>query len=71
MDTVSQPLLVRISDVRHFVPIGKTKTYELIADGTLESVKVGGLRLIKMSSLRRLADSVDAVAATRDRVRSR
>lgn len=34
--------------------IGRSKTYDLIADGTLDSVFVGGRRLIVIDSWRRL-----------------
>jgi hypothetical protein len=35
--------------------IGKTKLGELIAEGELESVRIGARRLVKIASIRRLA----------------
>lgn len=49
-------LLLSISEVHRVFPLGRTRIYELINDGTLESVKVGKRRFIKMSSLRKLAE---------------
>jgi excisionase family DNA binding protein len=43
--------------------IGRSKTYELIANGTLDSVFVGGRRLIVVDSWRRLV--VAELAAAR------
>lgn len=35
--------------------IGKTKLGELIAEGTLETVRIGARRLVRISSVERLA----------------
>lgn len=48
-------LLATIAETKGLTGLGKTKIYDLIDDGTLESVKVGSRRLVKMSSIRRLA----------------
>jgi excisionase family DNA binding protein len=61
MDTVSnnhEPapgpaiLSVRVSDAMRLTGIGKTKIFELIANGTLKTTLVGRRRLILYASLR-------------------
>jgi hypothetical protein len=49
-------LAVRISDATRLAGIGKTKLFELIANGTLETTTVGRRRLILYRSLRRLIE---------------
>lgn len=34
--------------------LGRTKTFELIADGTVESIKIGKKRLVRLRSIRQL-----------------
>lgn len=48
-------LLATIAETKDMTGLGKTKIYDLIDDGTLESIKVGSRRLVKMSSIHRLA----------------
>jgi excisionase family DNA binding protein len=48
------PLAVRISDATRLTGIGKTKLFELIAEGKLETASIGRRRLILYSSLQRL-----------------
>lgn len=43
-----------ISRFCEMIGIGKTKTYELINDGSLETIKLGRRRLILMRSVRKL-----------------
>ena len=54
-DTQLPMLAVRVSDATRLTGIGKTKLFELIADGTLETTCVGR-RLILYRSLRRLVE---------------
>jgi hypothetical protein len=35
---------------------GLTRCYELINDGTLKTIKVGGMRLVSVASIERLGD---------------
>ena len=42
---------ISISTFCNMVGLGRTKTYELINDGTLDTIKIGRRRLIKMSSV--------------------
>ena len=50
------PLAVRVRDAAHMIGIGRTKVYDLIGSGELQTVKIGRATLITMSSLRRLVD---------------
>jgi excisionase family DNA binding protein len=38
------------------IGIGRTKIYELINDGKLETIKIGRRRLVKTDSIRALVD---------------
>ena len=49
-----EPLTVRISVAMQLVGIGRSKFYELIASGDIETVKIGRCTLIPTASLRRL-----------------
>lgn len=49
-----KPITVTIADALSLSGLGRTKLYELINDGMLETVKIGRRRLIKMESLERL-----------------
>ncbi len=50
------PVLVTIKETERRASLGRTKIYELIADGTLRSVKIGRSRRVLMASIRELAD---------------
>jgi hypothetical protein len=45
---------IRVSAFMQRFGFGRTKTYELLNSGKLESIKVDGTRLIKMRSARAL-----------------
>lgn len=47
------PVLITIKQFNDLYGIGRTRTYELINDGTIETVKVGRRRLIKNASAHR------------------
>ena len=49
-------LTCSVKDAMMATGIGKTKLYELIGDGVVNTVKVGGKRLVVIESLKRLAD---------------
>jgi hypothetical protein len=48
------PIAYSVNDAIRVSSIGRSRLYELMNSGTLESVSVGKRRLIKASSLRRL-----------------
>ena len=49
-----EPITVSTAEAQRLIGIGKTKLFELIAKGQLETVEIGRKRLVKTSSLRRL-----------------
>jgi excisionase family DNA binding protein len=49
-----KPLTVSVKNAEKLTDLGHTKIYELLGDGTIESVKVGNKRLIVFASLERL-----------------
>jgi excisionase family DNA binding protein len=51
-----EPLTVRIPVAIQLTGIGRSKLYELIKEGQVETVKVGTATLVKVASLRRLVD---------------
>lgn len=51
---VQRPLTVRVKVVEELTGFGRSKIYELMKAGRLESVKVGRSRLIVFASLVRL-----------------
>ncbi len=50
----AEPLAVRIPDAVRMTGIGRSKLYELIAAGDIETVKIGRCTLVPMESLREL-----------------
>jgi Helix-turn-helix domain len=51
-----EPLTVRIPDAIRLTGIRRSKLYELIASGDIETVKIGQCTLIPMASLRALIE---------------
>lgn len=49
-----EPILCSQAEAGKMLAIGKTKLSELIADGEIETVKIGTRRLVKISSLKRI-----------------
>lgn len=49
-----EPLTVRIPVAMQLVGIGRSKFYELIASGDIETIKIGRCTLIPTASLHRL-----------------
>jgi|GEM_PF-433308 len=47
-----EPLTVRIATAVKLTGIGRSKLYELIAEGEIETIKVGTMTLIPMRSLK-------------------
>lgn len=45
------PYLCSISDAATALGIGRTKTYEMLNSGELESIQIGTRRLVKMESI--------------------
>jgi len=51
-----EPLAVRIPEACRMIGIGRSKLYELIADGTIQIVKIGSITVIPVSQLRALVE---------------
>ena len=51
-----EPLTVRIPVAIRLTGIGRSKLYELIKSGDVETVKIGTATLVTMASLRRLVE---------------
>lgn len=49
-----EPICVRINDAARMIGVGRTKLYELIATGEVETVKIGKATRITTASLREL-----------------
>lgn len=50
----AEPLAVRIPDAVRMTGIGRSKLYELIASGDLETIKVGRCTLVTVDALKAL-----------------
>jgi excisionase family DNA binding protein len=50
-DVLLQPLTVRIKEACRMTGIGRSKLYELIADGEIEIVKIGAITLVPVAGL--------------------
>ena len=57
----AEPLAVRIPDAVRMTGIGRSKLYELIASGEIDTVKVGRCTLVPMESLRALLSRLRVV----------
>ena len=53
---IVEPILCSQAEAGKMLAIGKTKLGELISSGQIETVRIGTRRLVKISSLKRLAD---------------
>ena len=49
-----EPICVRVNDAARMIGIGRTKLYELISSGELETVKIGKATRITTASLHQL-----------------
>ncbi|GAM06288.1 MULTISPECIES: helix-turn-helix domain-containing protein [Novosphingobium] len=52
----TEPISVRIPEACRLTGIGRSKLYELIAEGRIEVVKVGAITLVPYASLRGLIE---------------
>lgn len=56
------PITVSIGSFCQITNLGRSKTYELLASGALDSLKIGKRRLIVLDSYRRLIEQERAAA---------
>jgi len=52
--SLAKPIWVTPSEAIRISGIGRTRLYELMANGTLQSIKMGGKRLISFASIEAL-----------------
>jgi excisionase family DNA binding protein len=57
-------LLLRPEEVAECLNIGRSKVYELMRAGTLESVRIGTCRRVTRAALERYVDSLRSEMAT-------
>ena len=50
-DYNAKPLAVRIRDACRMTGIGRTKLYELIGQGEIETIKIGAITLVPVAGL--------------------
>ncbi len=49
-----EPICVRINDAARMIGVGRTKLYELISSGELETLKIGNATRVTTASLHEL-----------------
>lgn len=59
---MAEVLFLSIKATCEALSLGRTKVYELIGDGRLEAVQLGGKRLVKAASVRAFAASLSEAA---------
>ena len=52
----AEPICVRINEAARMIGIGRTKLYELISSGELETVKIGKATRVTTASLYKLVE---------------
>ena len=58
--TNTKRMLLRVEEVAHTRGIGRSKTYELIASGSIESVTIGKSRRVTHEALNKFVESLVA-----------
>jgi len=51
-----EPICVRVNDAARMIGVRRTKLYELISTGELETIKIGKATRITTASLRKLVE---------------
>jgi excisionase family DNA binding protein len=59
---MAEVLFLSIKSTCDALSVGRTKVYELIGDGRLETVRLGSKRLVKAASVRAFAASLEQAA---------
>ena len=54
LDPAPSPITVRIKDACRMTGIGRSKLYLLIAEGKVETVKIGSMTLVRVASIEAL-----------------
>lgn len=58
-----EPVLCSIADAARMLGIGRTKAYELIDQGILATITIGARRLVKVDSIKRVAEGTAVLNA--------
>lgn len=53
----NERLAVTPAEAARMIGVGRTRLYELLGSGQIESLKLGQRRLVKVASLRKLVDA--------------
>jgi len=56
-----EPALVSINDAAAYLGLGRTRVYELIAAHEIEACRIGSRTLVRVTSLKALADRAEPV----------
>lgn len=51
-----EPIWITVAEARRVTSLGLTKFYALVNDGTIQTVKLGKRRLVKVASLKALGE---------------
>lgn len=54
LDPAPTPITVRIKDACRMTGIGRSKLYLLIAEGKIETIKIGSITLVRVASIEAL-----------------
>lgn len=60
---MQERILCSIRDTASALGMGRTKTYQMIADGQLETVQIGTRRLVKVASIKAFVERLSGGAA--------
>ena len=63
LDPAPSPITVRIKDACRMTGIGRSKFYLLIAEGKIETVKIGSMTLVRVSSIEALLNGTQPTPA--------
>lgn len=55
--TPPDPILITVEDAAERLSLSRTKTYELVASGALESIKIGSCRRVPVEALTAFVDA--------------
>lgn len=55
-----EPILVSIGETAKILNVGRTSVYRFIREGRLETTKLGRRNLVKMRSIKALAEASEA-----------
>jgi excisionase family DNA binding protein len=64
MTTMTQ-IFVSITEAAHMLGVGRSKLYELLGSGELQSVKLGTRRLVRVASVRDFSATLSQSGASK------